>query len=135
MIKQWKEEIMEIQIYISHLKDEEFDYNIGNPNGDRQYAPKPISSSVTIDNLYRDIVREVLDQRENTKKTDWGTFVIKLTNTDLIKFLSYEGYSSMNRLYRSLNKEPSGSLDIDTLLDCARKLADGEYLLVAQELG
>jgi hypothetical protein len=126
---------MEIQIYISQLKDKEFDYIFENPNGDRQYAPIPISSSVKIDNLYKDIVHKVLDQHENTKKTDWGTFVIKLTNTDLIRFLSYEGYSSINKLYRSLNKKPPDSLNIDTLLDCAKELADGEYLLVAQELG
>jgi hypothetical protein len=33
---------MELQVYISQLKDEEFDYNIEGPIGNIQYAPKAI---------------------------------------------------------------------------------------------
>jgi len=122
---------MELRIYISKLKDEDFDYNIENPNGDSQYAPIPISSSVRIDSLYWNIFHN-----ENTKQTDWGTFVIKLTKTDLINFLSHKGYaqSGLPDYWKSMGKEMPASLDVNTLLDCAKKLEDGEYLLVAQEL-
>jgi hypothetical protein len=120
---------MEIQVYIAQLKDEKFDYNIENPKGDQQYAPKPISSSVTIRNLYKDIVYKVLEHHENTKMTDWGTFVIKFTNIALINFLSNKGYE--NDLWKLNNNV---SLDINTLINYAKNLTDGEYLLVAQEL-
>jgi hypothetical protein len=118
---------MDLQVYISRLKDEQFDYDIENPNGDRQYAPKPISLWYRIDKIYKDIVRKVIDDNENTKKTDWGTFVVKLTNTDLIQFLST--YVSFYEKYKGLDWENTSSL-----LEFAKKLPDGEYLLVGQEL-
>jgi hypothetical protein len=127
---------MELQIYISLLKDENFDYDIENPNGDRQYAPNPISSSVRVDTLYKDIVRSVMDNKENTKQTDWGTFVIKLTNTDLISFLSKQKYKddALPNYWKRMGKEIPSFIDVNTLLDCAKKLPDGDYLLVGQEL-
>jgi hypothetical protein len=125
---------MESRVYISHLKDEEFDYDVKSPAWDLQYAPKSIGyPGVKIDSLFKDIVRMVLDNEENTKQTDWGTFVIKLTKTELIEFLSSEGYK--NTIFPDvLHKKTPASLDVNTLLDTAKELADGEYLLVAQEL-
>jgi hypothetical protein len=124
--------IMELRVYISHLKDEKFDYDIENPKGDSQYAPEPISVWYRIDELYWDIVHKVLDHNENTKQTDWGTFVIKLTNINLIQFLSnYISY------YEKFNNEKYKNPDWKTtssLLNLAEKLPDGEYLLVGQEL-
>ncbi|MDR2096049.1 MAG: hypothetical protein LBP76_11115 [Treponema sp.] len=126
---------MKVHVYISNLKDNEFDYTIENPNGDSQYAPKPISPSVRIYELYDDIVHQVLHHNENTKQTDWGTFVIKLTNTDLINFLSKEEYKRGNRIFEEIyHKKTPAFIDGNTLLDSAKKLEDGEYLLVAQEL-
>jgi hypothetical protein len=127
---------MELRIYVSKLKDENFDYNIKNQNGDSQYAPNPISTSVSIDTLYWDIFHYVRDHDENTKKTDWGTFVIKLTNKDLINFLSKEKYkkAALPDYWKSIGKEIPSSLDVNGLLNCAKNLEDGEYLLVAQEL-
>jgi hypothetical protein len=125
---------MELRVYISQLKDEEFDYDIKGPAWDLQYAPKAIGyPGVRVDRLFKDIVRKVLDHDENTKQTDWGTFVIKLTKTELIEFLSKEGYKD-TIFPNVLHKKTPAFIDVNTLLDTARKLADGEYLLVAQEL-
>jgi hypothetical protein len=75
----------------------------------------------------------VIDNDENTKQTDWGTFVIKMTNTELIEFLSNEKYKDtiFPEVY---HKKTPAFIDVNTLLGVAKKLADGEYLLVAQEL-
>jgi hypothetical protein len=125
---------MESRVYISQLKDAEFDYNIESPAWDLQYAPKSIGyPGISNHTLFKDIVRRVLDHDENTKQTDWGTFVIKLTNTELIEFLSHEGYKD-TVFPNALHKETPAFMDVNTLLDTAKKLADGDYLLVAQEL-
>jgi|GEM_PF-4016145 len=116
---------MELQVYISKLKDEKFDYNVENQNGDREYAPKPISGGYRLDNLYKDIVHRVIDHEENTKKTDWGTFVIKFEKTALVEYL----------LKYQISMEKSFDLGkINSLLRTATELPDGEYLLVAQEI-
>jgi hypothetical protein len=126
---------MQICVYIANVKDAKFDYHIENPKGDAEYAPEPISSSVRIYPLYDDIVHAVLGNKENTKQTDWGTFVIKLTNTGLLRFLSNDRYKQGNRTFEgTYHKETPSFLDCNTLLDCAKKLPEGEYLLVAQEL-
>jgi hypothetical protein len=123
---------MDLRVYISRLKDEKFDYDIENPNGDSQYAPKPISPSVRLDDIFKNIVRKVIDHNENTKQTDWGTFVLKLTNANLIQLLSNYVNS-----YQKFNNEKFKYPDwegTNALLECAKKLPDGEYLLVGQEL-
>jgi hypothetical protein len=118
---------MELWVYISRLKDEEFDYNVENPNKNSQYAPDPIHWGFRLDDIYKDIVRRVIDHEENTKMTDWGTFVKKLSNTDLIEYLSkYKVY------YEKINHHKLG--EVSTLLEWAKELPDGEYLLAAQEL-
>jgi hypothetical protein len=114
---------MDTRVYISKLKDDQFDYDVENPDGDNQYAPEPISPWLRIDKLYRDIVQDVLDHKENAKKTDWGTFVVKLTNADLVKYLSSNYY-----------KQSIDSPRVNELHNFAKALPDGEYLLVAQEL-
>ncbi|MDR2409876.1 MAG: hypothetical protein LBE13_17445 [Bacteroidales bacterium] len=78
---------MEFQVYVSQLKDEEFDCNIEYLIGNRQYAPEPIYGGYRLDDLYRDIVYKALDHGENTKQTDWGTFVIKFSKADLMEYL------------------------------------------------
>ena len=132
---------MELQVYIAQLKDEEFDYDVENPNGDRQYAPEGIHWGFRLDELYWEIVHKVLNHEENTKQTDWGTFVIKLTNTELIEYLlkyviKYKKYfeelpegDSFKGTYERIYFAPTNQL-----LNWAKELSDGEYLLVAQEL-
>jgi nucleoid DNA-binding protein len=131
---------MELQVYISQLKDEEFDYNIEYPIGNRQYAPKPIYWGYRLVDLFKDIVHKVLDHDENTKQTDWGTFVIKFTKTDLMEYLlkyvvMYE--KDLEKMSENFFKEiyKQNTLGgVNTLLNQTKKLPDGEYLLVAQEL-
>jgi hypothetical protein len=127
--------IMESWVYISHLKDEKFDYDIENPNGDSQYAPKPIGGGYSIYQLYWDIVRRALNHNENTKQTDWGTFVVKLTNINLIKLLSehVSYYEKMHEKSKGDYKLPDWERT-GSLLEFAKELPDGEYLLVGQEL-
>jgi hypothetical protein len=149
---------MELRVYISRLKDEEFDYDIENPNGDSQYAPEPISLWYRLDDIFKIIVRKVIDHKENTKQTDWGTFVLKLTNANLIQFLSnyVSSYEKNNEKYYQKIKidNPDENIskklyeefkekhriifsdfeETNALLEFAKKLPDGEYLLVGQEL-
>jgi hypothetical protein len=132
--------IMEFWVYISHLKDEKFDYDIENPNGNDQYAPKPIGGGYRIDGLYWGIVHRVLDHNKNTKQTDWGTFVEKLTNIDLIQLLS-EYVSSYEKIHKNFNEKFNNGqykypewAKTNFLLEFAKELPDGEYLLVGQEL-
>ncbi|MDR0713007.1 MAG: hypothetical protein LBF89_01910 [Bacteroidales bacterium] len=131
---------MELQVYISRLKDEEFDYDIEYPIGNRQYAPKAIYWGYRLVDLFRDIVDKVLDHKENTKQTDWGTFVIKFTKTDLMEYLlkyviMYEKHlekmseGSFKESYKEYNLG-----GVNSLLNQTKKLPDDEYLLVAQEL-
>jgi hypothetical protein len=123
---------MEYWVYIAHLKDEKFDYDIENPNGNDQYAPKPIGGGYRIDQLYWNIVHRTLNHNENTKQTDWGTFVVKLTNIDLIQLLS--DYAS---IYEKFNKEDYTSFYwkmFSEFFELVKELPDGEYLLVGQEL-
>jgi hypothetical protein len=135
MIKGGFDNTMDYWVYIAHLKDEKFDYDIENPNGDRQYAPKLIGGGYRIDQLYQNIVHRTLDHEENTKQTDWGTFVVKLTNIDLIQLLSE--YESIYEKYHAKVKGDYKLPDWEAtsaLLEFAKKLPDGEYLLVGQEL-
>jgi hypothetical protein len=131
---------MELQVYISQLKDDEFDYIVEHPIGNRQYAPKAIYWGYRLEDLFWDIVHKTLDHEENTKQTDWGTFVIKFTKTDLMEYLSkyvsmYEEH--LEKLSEGAYKEIYKNYKLDgvnSLLNQTKKLPDGEYLLVAQEL-
>jgi hypothetical protein len=131
---------MELQVYISQLKDEKFDYNVKSPMWNIKYAPKPIHCGYRLENLYWDIVHKVRDHNENTKQTDWGTFVIKFTKTELMEYLLEYASGYENRLeetsegtYKDIYREHC--LDgANALLETAKELPDGEYLLVAQEL-
>jgi hypothetical protein len=126
---------MAFWVYLSRLKDEEFDYDIENPNGDSQYAPKPIAGGYSIYQLYQNIVHRTLNHDENTKQTDWGTFVVKLTNINLIQLLSeHERYYEKNHeKFKGDYKLPDWE-GTSSLLEFAKELPDGEYLLVGQEL-
>jgi hypothetical protein len=131
---------MELQVYISQLKDEAFDYNIECPIGNIQYAPKAIYWGYRLDELYKDIVHKVINHDENTKQTDWGTFVIKFAKTDLMEYLlkyviMYEkNLKEMSEgTFKEIYKEHNLGR-VNSLLNQTKKLPDGEYLLVAQEL-
>jgi len=117
---------MLVKTYIGKVKSDEFDYDLkGNWNG---YAPDKICVCRKTEcecevfgtsPLYWDIVGNVNRKKPNTKQTDWGCFVMKMSKADLIEMLSQNIYKGK----------------VEKLLSVAKELPDTEkYLLVALEL-
>jgi len=117
---------MLVKTYIGRVKSDEFDYDIkGNWNG---YSPDKICLCMKTEcecevfgtfPLYWDIVGNVIHKKPNTKQTDWGSFVMKMSKADLIEMLNQETYKGK----------------AEKLLNVAKELPDTEeYLLVALEL-
>lgn len=117
--------------YIGRLKSERFDYDVDIKSNTASHFPSPIcvcketrkgnycECSARGMKLYWDIVHEVGERKANTKQTDWGCFVIKLSQPDLVEWLSREKYKG----------------EVDNMLSIAKGLPDTEeYLLVALEL-
>ena len=117
---------MLVKTFIGKVKSDTFDYDIkGDWNG---YSPDKICFCLKTDcecevygtsPLYWDIVGHVIDKKPNTKQTDWGSFVMKMSKADLIELLSREEYRG----------------EADKLLSVAQQLPETEeYLLVALEI-
>ena len=120
---------MLVKTYIGKVKSVSFDYDIkGNWNG---YSPDEICvcketrkgtdcecEAWGTSPLYWDIVGEVVNKKPNTKQTDWGSFVMKMSKADLVEMLSRDKYKK-----------------VVNLLNLAKRLPDmEEYLLVALEI-
>jgi hypothetical protein len=129
---------MVVGTYIGKVKSEKFDYDISCPGKyDTGYSPEPII--YVPDNtrrIYEAIVRDVFDKKENTKKTDWGCFVIKLNKENLLKYLSRYNYDipelenmKNNEIYKKRREEYK-----NFLIDVEKLDAEKEYLLVAEEM-
>ncbi|MEA4937377.1 MAG: hypothetical protein VB102_12185 [Paludibacter sp.] len=102
------------EVYIGSLKSEKFDYNKIGEDPDNGTYPEVIGKSTYDSDLFWDIIKE------NSKKSDWGCWVAKMTKEQIISFLSQEKYHDNNSAKH--------------LLGIARTLEDNkEYLLVAFE--
>ena len=102
------------------VRSEGFDFDTdGDPNG---YSPRSLSEWKYSSDLFFDIVRAVTDGSPNAKQTDWGCFVMKMSKDELIAYLGQEKYTGS-----------MFSSDVRCLLNFAKGLPDGEYLLTALE--
>jgi hypothetical protein len=130
--------IMVTQTYIGKVKSEKFDYDIScKEKWNTGYSPEPIMYIPDdIRRIYMDIVRDVIDKKENTKQTDWGCFVIKMKKDDLINYLSKQKYNSnipeLNNNEIHLKKHEEYK---NFIINIEKLESEKEYLLVAKELG
>jgi hypothetical protein len=111
---------MVTETYIGKVKSEEFDYDIPcKEKWNTGYSPKPIMSIPDeMRGIYGQIVRDVIDEKENAKQTDWGCFVVKMKKDDLINYLKNQ-------------------VENENFLLNLKKLEselEKEYLLVAKEI-
>ena len=131
---------MDFDIYISNLKDGLHDNYIKNQNWTNYYGPESISYRYQLKDLFWDVLHD-----KNMKQTGWGTHVIKLTNTELIEYLSKYVTKYEKNLEEHLEKISEDNKEsyieyykknylyqINAFLRNAKELPDGEYLLVAQ---
>jgi hypothetical protein len=111
---------MVTETYIGKVKSEDFDYAVScDEKWNTGYSPKPIMYIPDeMNSIYKQIVRDVIDKKENAKQTDWGCFVVKMKKDDLIQYLKKQ-VENENFL-----------LKIEKLESEAEK----EYLLVAKEI-
>ena len=123
------------EVYIGNVKSDKFDYDVaGDWNG---YAPEPLCELQFMYVLYWDIVHYVIEKRPNTKQTDWGCFVMKMSKAEMINYLNKDKYWQRPECFPYMEKEAyekKSLQELDYLLSFVNGLSnDEEYLLVAIE--
>jgi len=130
---------MVTEVYIGKVKSDTFDFDA---KGDwAGYFPEALCEKQICHELYYDIVGDAREKKLNAKQVDWGCFVIKLNKADLIAYLDKDKYKNVNSAERRRLKpviDAAGTLfcekkQVEYLIDIAKNLSDGEYVLVALE--
>jgi hypothetical protein len=110
---------MSKQVYIGKVKSDGFDYYKEYAFNERVDFPERLSREVSSHALFDRVNWDVLERKDyRVKRAGYGLSVVKLTKTELIKYLS----------------DPEYKEEINILLSAASVLPDsGEYLLAAYE--